>query len=171
MIVDHRDPGLPPSLDDRSVLESSRSCGGCAAPLPPSLDGLTVIDLGCGAGRDVFVLSQVRTRSSLPRTKLGRARSINYIKRYCSSNARPSHAVTHIYSICTLCPFSRLILFLFPARARTQLVGPRGAVIGVDCADKSLALAQGAVGWHSARLGYCNVEFRKGMSWGRFRRP
>ena len=30
---------------------------GCGSPIPPALDGLTVLDLGCGAGRDVFLLS------------------------------------------------------------------------------------------------------------------
>ncbi|MEX1258597.1 MAG: methyltransferase domain-containing protein [Gemmatimonadota bacterium] len=30
---------------------------GCGAPIPPVLDGATVLDLGCGSGRDVFLLS------------------------------------------------------------------------------------------------------------------
>jgi ubiquinone/menaquinone biosynthesis C-methylase UbiE len=32
---------------------------GCGAPLPPALEGLTVLDLGCGTGRDCYLLSQL----------------------------------------------------------------------------------------------------------------
>lgn len=32
---------------------------GCGLVLPQQLEGLTVLDLGCGAGRDVYVLSQL----------------------------------------------------------------------------------------------------------------
>lgn len=32
---------------------------GCGFPIPVALDGATVIDLGCGTGRDVFCLSQL----------------------------------------------------------------------------------------------------------------
>ncbi|GJL71643.1 MAG: methyltransferase [Nitrosomonas sp.] len=32
---------------------------GCGLVIPELLDGLTVLDLGCGAGRDVYVLSQL----------------------------------------------------------------------------------------------------------------
>ena len=32
---------------------------GCGSPIPPLLDGLTVLDLGCGSGRDVYVLSKL----------------------------------------------------------------------------------------------------------------
>lgn len=32
---------------------------GCGSPLPPALDGATVLDLGCGSGRDVFILSKL----------------------------------------------------------------------------------------------------------------
>jgi arsenite methyltransferase len=32
---------------------------GCGSPLPPGLAGATVLDLGCGAGRDVYLLSRL----------------------------------------------------------------------------------------------------------------
>lgn len=32
---------------------------GCGSPIPAVLDGKTVLDLGCGAGRDVFILSKL----------------------------------------------------------------------------------------------------------------
>lgn len=32
---------------------------GCGSPLPPALDGMTVLDLGCGSGRDVYLLAQL----------------------------------------------------------------------------------------------------------------
>lgn len=32
---------------------------GCGSPIPPALEGCTVVDLGCGTGRDVYVLSQL----------------------------------------------------------------------------------------------------------------
>ncbi|MBU0681989.1 MAG: methyltransferase domain-containing protein [Proteobacteria bacterium] len=32
---------------------------GCGAPLPPVLDGCTVLDLGCGSGRDAFIASRL----------------------------------------------------------------------------------------------------------------
>lgn len=32
---------------------------GCGAPIPPLLDGLTVLDLGCGAGRDAYIASRL----------------------------------------------------------------------------------------------------------------
>lgn len=32
---------------------------GCGSPLPPAIDGATVLDLGCGSGRDVYLLSQL----------------------------------------------------------------------------------------------------------------
>lgn len=32
---------------------------GCGFPIPDAIDGLTVVDLGCGTGRDVFVLAQL----------------------------------------------------------------------------------------------------------------
>lgn len=32
---------------------------GCGSPLPPALDGMTVLDLGCGSGRDAYLLSSM----------------------------------------------------------------------------------------------------------------
>ena len=32
---------------------------GCGSPIPPNLEGCTVLDLGCGTGRDVYVASQL----------------------------------------------------------------------------------------------------------------
>jgi len=32
---------------------------GCGSPLPPALDGMTVLDLGCGTGRDCYLLSKL----------------------------------------------------------------------------------------------------------------
>lgn len=32
---------------------------GCGTPIPPSLEGCTVLDLGCGTGRDCFLLSKL----------------------------------------------------------------------------------------------------------------
>lgn len=32
---------------------------GCGSPIPPSLEGMTVLDLGCGTGRDLYMLSQL----------------------------------------------------------------------------------------------------------------
>ena len=32
---------------------------GCGAPFPPALEGTTVLDLGCGSGRDCYILSRL----------------------------------------------------------------------------------------------------------------
>ncbi len=32
---------------------------GCGSPIPPLLDGISVLDLGCGSGRDCYVLSKL----------------------------------------------------------------------------------------------------------------
>lgn len=32
---------------------------GCGSPLPPVLEGMTVLDLGCGSGRDAYLLSNL----------------------------------------------------------------------------------------------------------------
>ena len=43
-----------------------------------------------------------------------------------------------------------------------QVVGPAGRVIGVDLNDEMLAVARGAAPVVAGRLGYSNVEFRRG---------
>ncbi|MDH5682360.1 MAG: methyltransferase domain-containing protein, partial [Spirochaetota bacterium] len=32
---------------------------GCGSPIPPAIEGRVVLDLGCGSGRDVFILSKL----------------------------------------------------------------------------------------------------------------
>ena len=32
---------------------------GCGSPIPPALEGCTILDLGCGTGRDVFIASRL----------------------------------------------------------------------------------------------------------------
>lgn len=44
----------------------------------------------------------------------------------------------------------------------SQVVGPRGRVIGVDMNDEMLALARGATSEVADRVGFSNVEFRRG---------
>jgi len=41
---------------DSEILERFYGCG---SPIPPALDGCTVLDLGCGSGRDVFLVSRL----------------------------------------------------------------------------------------------------------------
>jgi SAM-dependent methyltransferase len=41
---------------DAEVLEKFYGCG---SPIPPALSGCTVLDLGCGAGRDVYLASRL----------------------------------------------------------------------------------------------------------------
>ena len=43
------------NVDDR-IIERFYGCG---SPIPPALKGCTVLDLGCGTGRDVYVASQL----------------------------------------------------------------------------------------------------------------
>jgi SAM-dependent methyltransferase len=76
---------------------------GCGYPIPEALSGATVLDLGCGSGRDVYLLS--------------------------------------------------------------QLVGPHGFVHGVDMTAEQLAVAEGALDWHTKEFGYerPNVAFHRGF--------
>jgi ubiquinone/menaquinone biosynthesis C-methylase UbiE len=39
--------------------EAAERFYGCGSPLPPALEGMTVLDLGCGSGRDVYLLSRL----------------------------------------------------------------------------------------------------------------
>ena len=53
-----------PPAEVRSVLpliaeEIKDKFYGCGSPLPPLLRGMTVLDLGCGTGRDVYVASKL----------------------------------------------------------------------------------------------------------------
>lgn len=72
---------------------------GCGSPIPSSLEGATVLDLGCGTGRDCYMLS--------------------------------------------------------------QLVGPKGRVIGVDMTNEQLAVAKKHLDYHKQKFGFGNVEFRQ----------
>ena len=38
---------------------------GCGSPLPPLLEGMTVLDLGCGTGRDIYIASKLVGESGL----------------------------------------------------------------------------------------------------------
>lgn len=44
-----------PLIDDE-IIERFYGCG---SPIPPALEGATVLDLGCGTGRDVYILSKL----------------------------------------------------------------------------------------------------------------
>ncbi len=44
------------SLIDDEIVERFYGCG---SPIPPDLAGLTVLDLGCGTGRDVYIVSKL----------------------------------------------------------------------------------------------------------------
>lgn len=74
---------------------------GCGLAMPHLLRGARVLDLGCGAGRDVYALA--------------------------------------------------------------QMVGPDGLVVGVDMTEEQLAVARAHQGWHSAKFGFDNVAFHRGV--------
>ena len=53
-----------PSGEIREVLpliadEIKNRFYGCGSPLPPMLEGMTILDLGCGTGRDVYIASKL----------------------------------------------------------------------------------------------------------------
>ena len=53
---------LPPRLAEIEALihpEVKEKFYGCGSPLPLAVEGLTALDLGCGSGRDVFLLSKL----------------------------------------------------------------------------------------------------------------
>jgi SAM-dependent methyltransferase len=80
------------------VVEKYYGCGLC---LPDDLEGLSILDLGCGAGRDVYIAS--------------------------------------------------------------QLVGPKGRVVGVDMTKEQLDVAIKHKEWQAAKIGYGNVDFKLGF--------
>jgi len=52
--------GLPQNLRQHLALiddEIKDKFYGCGSPIPPALDGCTVLDLGCGTGRDTYLVS------------------------------------------------------------------------------------------------------------------
>ncbi len=54
--------GMPPHLRDiyqQLHAEVKSRFYGCGSPIPEALDGATVLDLGCGSGRDVYLLSKL----------------------------------------------------------------------------------------------------------------
>jgi arsenite methyltransferase len=55
---DELSPGLR-ELVGRVHSEVRERFYGCGVPIPPALRGATVLDLGCGTGRDCYVLSQL----------------------------------------------------------------------------------------------------------------
>jgi len=53
-----------PPIEIRDILpliadEIHEKFYGCGSPLPPLLEGMTVLDLGCGTGRDVYIASKL----------------------------------------------------------------------------------------------------------------
>lgn len=53
---------LPPAVKEALALIDDEIVSryyGCGSPIPPLLDGITVLDLGCGSGRDVYVVSKL----------------------------------------------------------------------------------------------------------------
>jgi len=53
-----------PSAEVRDILpmiagEIKDRFYGCGSPLPSLLEGMTVLDLGCGTGRDVYIASKL----------------------------------------------------------------------------------------------------------------
>jgi ubiquinone/menaquinone biosynthesis C-methylase UbiE len=56
--IDAMPPFLRRLLDDVHPAVKSRFYG-CGSPLPPALTNCTVLDLGCGSGRDAYLLSRL----------------------------------------------------------------------------------------------------------------
>ena len=73
---------------------------GCGLTLPDNIEGLRILDLGSGSGRDCYIAA--------------------------------------------------------------QLVGEKGAVVGVDMTDEQLEVANKYLDHHAERFGFKNVEFLKG---------
>lgn len=79
------------------IVEKSQRC---TSPIPPALEGCTVVELGCGTGRGVYIAS--------------------------------------------------------------KLVGAAGKVIGIDTSEDQLAVAEAHHSEMAEKLGYDNVEFKRG---------
>lgn len=47
------------AIIDELPAEVNERFYGCGSPIPPMIEGCTVLDLGCGTGRDAFVLSKL----------------------------------------------------------------------------------------------------------------
>lgn len=73
---------------------------GCGLCLPDDIEGLSILDLGSGAGRDVYIAS--------------------------------------------------------------QLVGPKGRIVGVDMTKEQLDVALKHKQWHAEKFGFSNVDFKLG---------
>jgi ubiquinone/menaquinone biosynthesis C-methylase UbiE len=52
-------PGPLAALERQLHKEVRDRFYGCGSPLPPALEGATVLDLGCGSGRDAYLLSKL----------------------------------------------------------------------------------------------------------------
>jgi len=54
--------GMPPHIKELLKMihpEVKEKFYGCGSPLPPEIEGRTVLDLGCGTGRDCFLMSKL----------------------------------------------------------------------------------------------------------------
>lgn len=61
---------------------------GCGSPLPPALDGCTLLDLGCGSGRDVYLASALAGQQGRVIGVDMTAEQLEVARRYRESQAR-----------------------------------------------------------------------------------